>query len=200
MSTKVTIVKSPPVAPELAPFGPPPLIEGDDSAAYDELLARVSTAVKPVNILEDIWVRDFVDLDWEVSRLRRLKVSLMAATARKGLRTVLDGLTFRGSPRDLVEGWVARKPSAIKRVNRILAAAGLTIDAAMAATLRDNLNYIDRIERLTTNAEARRNGALREIELHRATLACRLRRAVPQIEDDKYQAIEAEAAERKSVA
>jgi hypothetical protein len=58
----VTIVKSPPVAP----FGPPPLIEGEDSAAYDELLARVSTAVKPADILEDIWVRDFVDLDSEV--------------------------------------------------------------------------------------------------------------------------------------
>jgi hypothetical protein len=124
----------------------------------------------------------------------------MAATARKGLSTVLNYLTFRGSRNDLMKGWVARRPTAIKRVNRILAAAGLTIDAAMAETLRDNLDYIDRIERLTTNAEARRNAALREIELHRAALACRLRRAVPQVEDGEYHAIDPEAAEPKSVA
>jgi hypothetical protein len=27
-------------------FGPPPLIEGEDAAAYDELLIRISAAVK----------------------------------------------------------------------------------------------------------------------------------------------------------
>jgi hypothetical protein len=36
-------------------FGPPPLIEGEDAAAYDELLVRISAAVKPADILEDIW-------------------------------------------------------------------------------------------------------------------------------------------------
>src|ERR1700680_24366 len=53
------------------PFGPPPLIEGEDAAAYDELLTRVSAAVKPADILEDIWVRDIVDLVWHAFRLRR---------------------------------------------------------------------------------------------------------------------------------
>jgi hypothetical protein len=41
-----------------APFGPPPLIDGEYSADYEELLARVSATVKPADILEDIWVRD----------------------------------------------------------------------------------------------------------------------------------------------
>src|SRR5262249_11588094 len=35
----------------LALFGPPPLLEGEDTAAYDELLARISGAVKPADIL-----------------------------------------------------------------------------------------------------------------------------------------------------
>ena len=43
-------------------FGPAPLLDGEDPAAYDELLARVSGAVKPSDILEEIWVRDVVDL------------------------------------------------------------------------------------------------------------------------------------------
>ena len=34
---------------QVMPFGPPSLIEGEDATAYDELLARISTAVKPLN-------------------------------------------------------------------------------------------------------------------------------------------------------
>ncbi len=64
-------------------FGPPALIDGEDPAAYDELLARVSGAVKPSDILEEIWVRDVVDLVWGALRLRRLKADLIAANARK---------------------------------------------------------------------------------------------------------------------
>jgi hypothetical protein len=65
----------------LAPFGPPPLYEGEDASAYDDLLAQISAAVKPADILEDIWVRDVVDLLWESLRLRRLKANLMTAEA-----------------------------------------------------------------------------------------------------------------------
>src|SRR5258707_11619318 len=39
------------------PFGPAPLIEGEDAAAYDEFLVRISCAVRPVDIFEEIWVR-----------------------------------------------------------------------------------------------------------------------------------------------
>jgi hypothetical protein len=44
---------------------------------------------------------------------------------------------------ELVEDWAARKPNAIKRVNRILTSAGLTMDAVLAQTLRENLDQID---------------------------------------------------------
>lgn len=54
-------------------FGPPPLLEGEDAAAYDELLARVSAAANPSDVIHEIWVRDVVDLTWEILRWRRLK-------------------------------------------------------------------------------------------------------------------------------
>jgi hypothetical protein len=62
-------------AARLALFGPPPLIEGEDPAAYDELLVRISADVKPADILEDIWVRDVVDFTWEILSLRRLRAN-----------------------------------------------------------------------------------------------------------------------------
>jgi hypothetical protein len=46
----------------LALFGPAPLFEGEDTAAYDELLVQIFGTVKPADIVEEIWVRDIVDL------------------------------------------------------------------------------------------------------------------------------------------
>ena len=55
-------------------LGPPVLLEGEDIAQYEGLLARVTAAVVSADIIEEFWVRDMVDLVWEALRLRRLKV------------------------------------------------------------------------------------------------------------------------------
>jgi hypothetical protein len=60
-------------------FGEPQLLEGEDAAAYDELLARLRAAVKPVDIIEEMFIADVVALEWEVLRWRRLKVALIRA-------------------------------------------------------------------------------------------------------------------------
>jgi len=57
----------------LALFGPPILLEGEDAAAYDQLFARICSAVKAVDIIEEIFVADLMSLEWEVLRWRRLK-------------------------------------------------------------------------------------------------------------------------------
>ena len=153
------------------------------------LLDRVSTAVQPNDILEDIWVREVVDLVWEIFRLRRLKWTLLAATAREGLIKVLCELVG-GEVITLADEWVARKPSAIKQVEKILASAELSSDAIMAQTLSINLDDIERIGRVIQVAEARRNVSLREINRHRETLSQKLRRAMQQVENDQRGMIE----------
>jgi len=134
------MTKSPAVSTEvketrLTLFGPPPLLPGEDTAAYDELLARVSGAVKPADVLEEIWVRDVVDLVWETFRLRRLKANLLDANAHRGLERIL--VTFLGwdDAKSLAASWAQRDRSAIKQVDKLLASAGLTMDAVMAQTL-----------------------------------------------------------------
>jgi hypothetical protein len=54
------------------------LIAGDDPAAYEELRSQISAAVRPKDFLEEIWVRDVVDLTWRSLRMRRLKATLLA--------------------------------------------------------------------------------------------------------------------------
>ena len=148
----------------LALFGPPPLLEGEDTAAYDELLARISGAVKPADIFEEIWVRDIVDLVWEAFRLRRLKANLMTTVAHKGLRQILEPLMDWADARDLTEAWAARECAAIKRVDKLLASAGLTMDAVMAQTLSISLDDVERIDRMIATAEVRRNAILHEVD------------------------------------
>jgi len=189
--TEVTSPNVPERARRFAWLGPPPLFEGEDTAAYDELLARISGAMKPADIFEEVWVRDIVDLGWEVLRLRRLKASLMTATAYEGLHKILEPFLELYDERDqLVRGWAARHKTAIKQVDRLLASAGLTMDAVMAQTLLTNLDHIERMERLIATAEARRDAILCEVERHRATWGQELRRAVQQAEDAEIKVIE----------
>ena len=49
-----------PATDRFALFGQRPLFPGEDTIAYDKLLTRVVAAVKPTDILEEIWVKDFV--------------------------------------------------------------------------------------------------------------------------------------------
>ena len=175
-------------------FGPPPLIAGEDPAAYAALRDRVAGVVRPQDILEDIWLRDVVDLTWEVFRLRRLKAHLLQAAAHEGVKTVLSPLVAdqayyeKGSAaRELSERWARREEEAVEEVNACLAEAGLTMDAVMAQTFAAKLDEIERVDRMIASAEARRNLVLREVERHRDTFAAILRRAAEQAEDAEFE-------------
>src|SRR5262249_48835540 len=71
-------------------FGPPILLDGEDAATYDQLFARICSAVKPVDIIEEIFVADIMSLEWEVLRWRRLKSSLIQAGGREVLQNFLE--------------------------------------------------------------------------------------------------------------
>ena len=99
-------------------FGPPPLYDEEDMKAYDELLTKVSTTVAPLDIFEDIWIRDVVDLTFEIFRLRRLTADLIKVNEYKGLSEALVPLVGRSQADTLAEGWAARKPDVVETVNK----------------------------------------------------------------------------------
>ena len=91
--TEVAAAQVPGQVQRLSLFGPPLLLEGEDAAAYDELLARMCAAVKPVDVIDEMLVADIVALQWEVLRWRRLKRTLMQEVALKALeRFLIDRL------------------------------------------------------------------------------------------------------------
>jgi hypothetical protein len=70
------------------------------------------------------------------------------------------------------------------------------MDAVMAHTFAAKITEIERIDRLTMNAELRRNAALREIERHRASFGQALRRA----SNEQFEQVEAPQIEGRDAA
>jgi hypothetical protein len=162
---------------------------GEDRAAYEDYVANTSEAVKPKGFLEEMWVRDIVDLTWEIRRMRHLKASLLTSYLSKGLRQVLMMVMKETEAANLAHLWAERDQSAIEQVDEILASTGLTMEMVRARTLSANLDAVERIDRMTMNAETRRNAALHEIERHRSCIAEVLRRATDDVVDGEFEAV-----------
>lgn len=137
--------------------------------------------LKPVDVLEEIWVREAAELTWEIQRLRRIKANMLPGCASEGLQQVLHSLDA-DNPIRTSHGWAARDPQAIRRVDAALSTAGFGIDTIMARTYLERLVEMDRIERIATALEIRRNETLQQIRRHRAPFTERMRRSVADAE------------------
>lgn len=87
-------------------FGLPPLLEGEDPDAYSALLAQVNGALKPKDILEQIWVRDFVDITWEIMRLKRFRPALIVAGYGDAIRDILNAELGYSRAADFCSKWL----------------------------------------------------------------------------------------------
>ena len=83
----------------------------------------------------------------------------------------------------LVQEYVRREPDAVTLIDELLTYTGESMDSLTADALAEKLDYIERLDHLTTIAESRRNASLREIDRRRAVLGEALRRSVQEIED-----------------
>jgi hypothetical protein len=188
-------VQSSDVLDRVVAIAPVPLLPGEKEADYASLAARVVGTTKPEDAIEELLVRDVVDLTWEVFRLRRARAGVLKASMSDGVGVVLDGLghgagEIYGYTRELGQGWAAGDKSARRKVEAALTKAGLTIDELTAATVESKLDSFERLDRMLASAEARRNNALREIERHRAALGGAARRSVEEIEDAEFRDVE----------
>jgi hypothetical protein len=113
--------------------------------------------------------------------------------------TVLDGARA-DKAKELVQDYMRREPNAVTLVDELLSNASMSIDALTVDALGDEFDYIERIDRLTTVAESRRNASLHEIDRHRAMLGEALRRSVQEIEDAEFKVIETTPAQGKDTA
>src|ERR1700720_1018404 len=124
----------------------PPLIAGEQQSAYDELVSRVNESLKPADVLEHVFIRDIVDLVWEVLRLRRLKANLMATAAQEGVARLLAPVL--DEPARAARDFAARRPGSAEQVEAALAQAGFGADHVAAASFKACLFDFERLERM----------------------------------------------------
>jgi hypothetical protein len=58
-------------------WGDSPLLRNEDPEIYEKLAGQISQAVGPIDVIEWLWVKDVLDLSWEIRRLRRFKTMLI---------------------------------------------------------------------------------------------------------------------------
>jgi hypothetical protein len=126
------------------------------------------------------------------------KVNQILAGINLDMGEILKSAEVRRA-KELAQDYLQRKPVAIKLIDKLLAEAGLSIDVLMVRALREKLDDIERIDRLTTVAETRRNAMLHEIDRRRAVLSEALRRQVQEVEGE-FEVVEKTLAATKGAA
>jgi hypothetical protein len=176
-------------------LAPAPVLPGENQSLYDQMARRIVKEAKPRDSIEELLIRDVIDLAWEVLRLRRLKVGVLRASMAIGVKIVLDELGHSpllefGRNQKLGQRWAAGDEAVRTEVGAALNRAGLTIDDVTAKTAEEKIDTLERLDRMLASAEARRNNALRELDHHREALGGAARGAIDEIEDAEFREVE----------
>ena len=67
-------------------FRNPPILASEDRAQYDDLKRLVLSDIKPRGLQETLLARDIVDAEWEVCRLRWMKMAILHAVLPRVIR------------------------------------------------------------------------------------------------------------------
>ena len=163
-------------------LGPAPLLEGEDRAAYIGLLEEVRRQVTPKDAIEQIYVRDVVDLTWELMRSRRIKVALLHRGQVRAIQQLTSSENWPGLDTDAKFSVRAAVKTSFADGMKVLLKHGVTlqdINAHAFAAERETLLLLDQN---MMQIEARRNFALREIERRRASFGRRLGGVINEVE------------------
>lgn len=156
-------------------FGRPPIMVGENPAEYEQLVELVHKDVQPQDVPEWLLARDIVDAEWELLRLRGMKVAMLHAMlprAMKSLITDAQGLVVLNDQlvptvRKLLIGVVAGDEQAKQELERLLARLGLSLDVVTAATFAETIRPQVHTDGMVSAAYKRRNAAYAELEQRR---------------------------------
>src|SRR5271166_3789375 len=102
-------------------MAPAPLLPGEKEEEFLQLAARIVGAAKPKDAIEEILIRDAIDLTWEIFRLRRIKAGVIKGSTSAGVRKLFDSLghgegEIYGYTTNLGQAWASGDKSARKEV------------------------------------------------------------------------------------
>src|SRR6476660_2119417 len=166
-------------------FGAPPLLSTEDPRLYRDMLDRFVGSVEPRNVIEWLWVKDIVDLSWEIARLRRYRV-LLIERERESKNAEIDYAREHADDRNL--SWIDR----LKRqpIEALRNAPRLDTEADSAGLMiLKYLGTYESVDKLLMSAELRRDRILRELDFRRERIAPLLRKTFDELSDARADAV-----------
>ena len=204
----------------------PPLLRSESEREFNQLLSALNAEIQPRGVIEDMYVAEIAIIIWEIVRLRRCKMATLNAAFRQALSSFISNSSWQQVPQedrtesrfgfeipaseaerersrkvyDLAKRWFSSK-SAKQEVSSILRRSQRDEYAVEAEAIRTSSIDLDRLEKMLTALEARRDRSLRRIAEYRGSFADRVRASADRIIDSEpTQLPRLEAGSKKSAA
>jgi hypothetical protein len=151
-------------------FGAMPIIAGESAGDYTDLMTIVRQEVEPRSVQEWLLLKDVVDAEWELLRLRGLKARMLHAAMPRAVMSELADDGGAPSPaamvpliRKHITGIVAGDQQAHRELDDLLRAQHLSLDVVTAAAFQRNIVPQQQADRMLGAAYDRRNAAFAEL-------------------------------------
>jgi hypothetical protein len=175
-----------------------PVLPTESADDLARIRAEFSAAINSHGIVDEICVLDYIELTWEIMRLRRYKTAILnlgfTSALEELLRELLGHLGYEyGQAKELAQNTVQRwhtNKRTRKWAEQVLKQFQVDNSAIEARAYINQSSAIDHIDDLLEAAESRRNKVLRFIAEYRESLATYLEKTSKRIIDSEVLAIE----------
>ena len=166
----------------LALLQKPPLLKGESVQEYIELFGALVVELRPVDVIEWLWILNYLDSIWEVFRSRRFISILITLQGKRALEAVIgktlpvDKEYYRSDQAKAAALW-SKDPANFAKHG----IDPLSVPAMAAVQLQDELEaFYKRLQQ----AERRCDAIMQQLEYRREVFAHRARRAAEELRKD----------------
>jgi hypothetical protein len=150
-------------------FGAAPLVGDEKPKEYENFFLSIATAVKPSNPIDWLYLKDLVDLSWDIRRERIMKAYIIEQMTNEvihSLKPAFYGIELHSGS----QTW-ANNPKERKAIDVQLKKMGYEPSAILALAFIRGGDAIDAIDRRIAGYEHRRTAVLKEINYWSEKLA-----------------------------
>ncbi len=186
-------------------FGPPPVLSTEQPEQFDELFRRMVACLKPRDTLELILIRHLVYAVWEIERLTRYGTVAIERWYRETLQLRAQQEKLRKARKEDL-AWKNAEKNSTKPAD---IAQLVALEDSFLEVLTDTdgimerrasefehnrafgqgIVFQERLDKLIASRVARRNDAVRQLELYRAGLGQLAQTAASEILDAEFDEI-----------
>ena len=174
----------------------PPLLKGESAQEYYELLGDLASEMQPDDLIEWLWMIQFLDCSWEIFRNRRFRALLVDAQRNRAMDVIITKtLPYDSGPSIEFDQHLARwkgNPEFFIKYDIDPRAVGAKAFVQVIASL-------DQIDKVMERLQRRADKIVEQLEYRREVFAHRARRAVDKVLTSQNTEDQAVAADHTAV-